>query len=340
MDSSRRWRAPVSLIVTALLLALVAGSCGGGDSLTVYSGRSQSLVDPILQAFSEETGIDIRVNYAGTSQISATILEEGTRSPADVVFLQDPGFLGLLSLEGLLETLPADILDKVDEKFRARNGDWVGVTGRARTVVYNTSVIDPDVDLPDSILDFTDPKWKNRIGWAPQNSSFQAFVTGMRVMLGEEAARQWLEGIKANDPRSYPNNTTTVQAVARGEVDVGFVNHYYLRRFLDSEGEGFGSRNHYIRKGDPGALVLTAGAGILKTSKQKNQAEQFINYLLGEDSQKFFAAETHEYPLVSGYDYQSELPPLDDLEPPDIDLSDLSDVSGTLDLLRSTGILP
>ena len=337
----RRWRLLPLMFPILLISAIAVGACGGGgDSLTVYSGRTKSLVQPILEDFADKTGIGIRVNYAGTAQITATILEEGSNSPADVVFLQDPGFLGLLSLEGLLDTLPEVTLNKVDEKFRSREGDWVGVSGRARTVIYNTSAIDPDIDLPDSILDFTDEKWKGRIGWAPQNASFQAFVTGLRVMLGEDVARQWLEGIEANDPNTYPNNITTVQAAARGEIDVGFVNHYYLLRFLDSEGEGFGARNYFIQNQDPGALVLTSGAGILKTSKNRSEAEQFIDFLLSRAAQEFFANETKEYPLIPGLHPLPELLPLDQLEPPDINLSDLSDAKGTLDLMRDVGLIP
>lgn len=341
MNKFQRWSKFALLVPVALIIGIMAGACGGDeDILTVYSGRSRNLVHPILEAFRDQTGIAIRVNYAGTSQIASTILEEGDSSPADVVFLQDPGFLGLLSDEGILDTLPDDILNKVDRRFRAQSGDWIGTSGRARTVVYNTSRIDPDVDIPDSILDFTAPEWRGRVGWAPQNASFQAFVTGMRVLLGEDRTREWLEGIQANDVRAYPNNVTTVQAAARGEIDVGFVNHYYLRRFLEAEGEGFGARNHYLGNRDPGALVLTAGVGILKTADSRDLAEEFIEFLLSKPAQEYFANETQEYPLVPGFNPRDDLVPLEQLDPPDINLSELSDAAGTLDLLRSTGILP
>ena len=340
MNMVGRCKSLLALAATVLMIGALSFACGGGgDTITVYSGRSESLVQPVLDRFEEETGISVRVNYASTSQVTATILEEGDGSPADVVFLQDPGFLGVLSSEGKLASLPDDILDMVDERYRAGNGEWVGTSGRARTVVYNTENIDPGADLPNSILGFTDPVWKGRIGWPPQNASFQAFVTGMRVMLGDDETRKWLEGIQANEPRSYPNNTTTVQAAANGEIDVGFVNHYYLHRFLESEGDGFGARNHYIGNGDPGALLLTAGAGVMRTSENMEQGERFIRFLLSPETQEYFASETFEYPLVGDPD-QEGLLALDQLDPPDIDLSDLSDAQGTLDLLRETGILP
>ena len=337
-----RWQ--TGLLLAAVFLTVSAGllaSCGDEEeTLTVYSGRTRSLVHPLLESFSEETGIEVRVKYASSAAIASTILEEGDNTPADVVFLQDPGSLGALAGAGVLRRLPDTLLDQVDARFRSRKGEWVGTSGRARTVVYNTSAIDPARDLPKSIMDFTDPAWKGRLGWAPPNGSFQAFVTAMRVQLGEDATRRWLEGIKANDARSYPNNISTVAAAARGEIDAGFVNHYYLARFLEEEGPGFGARNHFLGDGDPGALVLVAGAGILKASNNTAVAERFVEYLLSESAQRYFAVETKEYPLAAGVEPEGDLPSLASLDPPDVDLSNLSDLQGTLSLMRDVGILP
>ena len=330
--------------VAAFLLVIalaVLPACGRGDSsLTVYSGRSESLVAPLLESFSEETGIEIRVKYAGSAAIASTILEEGKNTPADVVFLQDPGSLGVLSAAGFLGGLPDGLLGRVDPRFRSPSGEWVGLSGRARTVIYNTASIDPARDLPASIMDFTDPVWKGRVGWAPRNGSFQAFVTALRVQHGDSTARQWLTEMKANDARDYPNNTSIVAAVARGEVDVGFVNHYYVERFLQEEGPGFGARNHFLGGGDPGALVLVAGAGILKESDNSGAAERFVEYLLSESAQAYFASETREYPLIAGVEPQGDMPRLESLDPPQVDLSNLSDIQGTLSLMREVGVLP
>ncbi len=309
-------------------------------TLTVYSGRSQTLVHPLLEAFGEQTGVAIRVKYAGSASTVATLLEEGDNTPADVVFLQDPGSLGILSDAGRLAQIPPETLAQVDPRFRSTKGLWIGTSGRARTVIYNTEAINPDTDLPDSILDFTAPEWKGRVGWAPRNGSFQAFVTALRIQLGEDAARDWLEGMKANDPREYPNNVTTVTAAANGEVEVGFVNHYYLERFLEEHGPEFGARNHYIGKGDPGALVLVAGVGILKVSENRATAEEFIEFLLSEPAQRYFATEIKEYPVSAGVAPEGDLPPLATLDPPDVDLGSLSDLEGTLALMREVGVLP
>ena len=309
-------------------------------TLTVYSGRSQTLVHPLLTAFGEQTGVDIRVKYAGSASTAATLLEEGDNTPADVVFLQDPGSLGILADSGALIQIPQESLEQVDPRFRSPAGLWIGTSGRARTIIYNTDAIDPATDLPPSILDFTAPAWRGRVGWAPRNGSFQAFVTALRLTLGEETARAWLEGMRDNDAVDYPNNVTTVSAVAAGEVDVGFVNHYYLERFLEEHGEGFGARNHYIGNGDPGALVLVAGVGILAASENQDIAAEFVEFLLSAPSQTYFAQEIKEYPVSSGVEPEGDLPPLESLNPPNIDLGSLSDLEGTLKLLSETEVLP
>ena len=309
-------------------------------TLTVYSGRSQSLVHPLLEAYGEQTGVSIRVKYAGSASTAATLLEEGDNTPADVVFLQDPGSLGSLAAAGMLADLPQDTLDKVDPRLRDPNGQWIGTSGRARTIIYNTETINPETDLPASILDYTAEEWKGRVGWAPRNGSFQSFVTALRLQLGEDGAREWLEGMKDNDAQEYPNNVSIVQAAANGEVDVGFVNHYYLERFLEEHGPEFKARNHFIGNGDPGALVLVAGTGILKASENRSTAEEFVEFLLSEPAQVYFTSEVKEYPVVAGVEPEGDLPPIDSLDPPDVDLGSLSDLQGTIDLLREVGVLP
>ena len=334
----------VVAVVALSLMSLISGlviACGvEGDSLTIYSGRSSSLVGPILERFEEEEGIEVRVRYGGSTELAGTILEEGSNSPADVFLAQDAGALGALVDEGRFIPLPEELLNRVPSPFRSPDDLWVGVSGRARVIVYNTERIDPEAELPNSVLDFTDPRWDGRIGWAPPNASFQAFVTALRLIEGDEVALAWLRGIKANGATEFPNNTTLVDAVARGEVDVGFTNHYYLFRFLAEEGEGFGARNYNLSGGDAGALVNVAGAGILKTSDSVDNARLFLDYLLSHTAQQYFADETFEYPLVDVVATDPRLKPLSQLEAPGIDLADISDLEGTLELLREADILP
>lgn len=327
--------------VGVAILALAAAACSGSDedSLTVYSGRSAELIGPLIERFSEETGIDVGVRYAGTSELAALLLEESDRSPADVFIAQDAGALGAVQAAGLLAPLAEELLTRLDPAFRSREGAWVGLSGRVRVVVYNTEAVDP-AELPASILDFVDPRWKDRIGWAPQNGSFQAWVTAFRATQGEEAARAWLEAVRANGAVEYPNNTSIVQAAASGEIDVGFVNHYYLHRFLAEEGDSFGARNHYTAAGDVGTLVNVAGAGILASSGNAGAAQGLIEFLLDDESQRYYAEETFEYPLLPGVPSTADLPTIAELRPLDVDLSRLDDLEGTLRLLRDVDVLP
>ncbi len=326
----------LALLVT--LLAAGAVSCGGDSaSLVIYSGRTESLIEPIVQQFREVSGLRVEVRYASTGELAATLLEEGDKSPADLFFAQDPGALGLV--ESHFSELPQDLMGLVPEWARSPESKWVGISGRARVIVYNTNALS-EADLPDSIEGFTDPKWKGRIGWAPTNASFQAMVTAMRITWGEQRTEDWLRGIMANEPKIFPKNTPVVQATGDGEIDVGFVNHYYLHRFLVEEGEGFAARNYFTRATDPGSIVLTAGAGILKTAKNPESAEAFLRYMLSVPGQQYFAGQTYEFPLVEGVNADSLLPSLDEISKPDIDLSDLSDLSGTQSLLRKTGAIP
>ena len=304
----------------------------------VYSGRNEELVGPIIERFEEESGIDVEVRYGETAELAATILEEGRNSPADIFFSQDAGALGAVADRGRLQELPEDALRRVEERFRDPDGRWIGISGRARVVAYSTETLSEE-SLPHSILEFTDPEWRGRIGWPPTNGSFQAFVTALRLIEGEETAREWLEGIQANEPRRYADNLAALEGVASGEVEVGFINHYYLYRLREERGEDVEARNHFLSNGDPGALVNAAGIGVLSSTRNSAEAEEFLNFMLSEEAQQYFADETFEYPLIEGVQINEELVPLSEIETPNINLSNLDDLEGTLELLRETGVL-
>jgi iron(III) transport system substrate-binding protein len=312
-------------------------SNGNSRSLVVYSGRSEELLGPLIKLFEDSTGIRVQEKYGGTAELAATILEEGANTPADVFFAQDPG--GLAALEPRLSSLPQNLLAAVPSNFRSPLGKWLGLSGRARVVVFNSDTLTDD-QLPDDIFDFIDARWESRIGWAPTNGSFQAMVTAMRAIWGDERTTVWLEGITANGPALYVNNTSIVAAVGAGEVDVGFVNHYYLHRFLYESGGSFSARNYHPRAGGPGALMLVAGAGILESSENHANAERFLEFMLSPVSQQYFAGQTFEYPVVEGVATNRLLTPIEDINAPDIDMATLGDLQGTLALLREVGVIP
>jgi len=348
------WLLPLLVL---LLVGLQAAACstGGGTAdddggtadrpadpepvtLTVYSGRNEALIGPILEQFEAETGISVVVRYGSTGEVAATILEEGANSPADVFIAQDAGALGALAKEGLLRALPGELLGKVDSRFRSPDGLWVGVSGRARVVAYNTEKVDP-ADLPSDIWGFTEPQWRGRLGWAPTNASFQSFVTALRLVEGEDGARRWLEGIRDNQPKDYANNVAALEAVSRGEVDAAFINHYYLYRLKAEMGDELKADNYYLTGGDAGALVNVAGVAVLAGTGNAEAAQALVEFLLSDTAQEYFARETYEYPLVEGVRPSVDLPPLAEIEAPAIDLSDLDDLDRTIELLTEVGVL-
>ncbi len=333
---SRSRTLAASCLAVALLVPTAAVAQDAEEPLTVYSGRSESLVGPVIESFTEATGIEAQVKYADTAELAAILLEEGDRSPADVYFAQDAGAFGAVADAGLLARLPEALLELVPPAFSDVEGRWVGVSGRARTAALTTT---EELQLPDSILAFTDPQWSGRIGWAPANGSFQAFVTALRVIEGEEAARAWLVGILANDPVAYPNNTAAVEGVAAGEVDVAFVNHYYLLQLMAENGDDYPVAQQFFGGGDPGSLVNVAGVGQLASTNQPEAAGAFIEYLLSDEAQTYFSESTYEYPLVAGIAADPRLPAIDSIGAPEVDLSALADLQGTVELLREVGAI-
>lgn len=309
-----------------------------GGEVTVYSGRNENLVGPILAQFQEASGITVTARYGDTAEMAATILEEGDNSPADVFLAQDAGALGAVQAEGRFVDLADDILERVDTRFRSDEGQWVGLTGRARVAVYNTDLL-TEADLPLTIEALVEEQWRDQIGWAPTNGSFQAFITAFRVLQGEEAAAAWLRGMAANGTVTFDGNGPIVQAVGAGELQVGLVNHYYLYEIQAEQNQSLPIANHFFEPGDVGSLVNVSGIGILNSAQHVDQAQQLVDYLLGEEAQTYFAQETSEYPLVQGVEPLADLKQLDEIESPEIDLSDLSDLQGTLELLTETGIL-
>ncbi len=256
--------APAAVADTPAPAATAAPAVEAPAGLVVYSGRNENLVGPLIEQFKTATGIRVDVRYGDTAELAATILEEGQNSPADVFYGQDAGALGALDKAGRFVQLPQTILDQVDARFRAGDGSWVGASGRARVFVYNTNDV-AEADVPNGIWELTDPKWKGKVGWAPTNGSFQSFVTALRVLEGEEKAEEWLAAMVANDTQIFSNNTGIVEAVGRGEIQLGLVNHYYLYRFLAEQGESFPARNHHPSAGDAGSIINVAGVGILDT---------------------------------------------------------------------------
>lgn len=329
---------PVAAVFAVALLVTVGSACGSGDDqlVTVYSGRTKDLIGPLLDRFAQEADVDIEVRYADTAELALLIDTEGDQSPADVFISQSPGAVAFLDSKERLRPLPAAILDDVPAEDHATDGAWIGLSGRVRTLVYNTDKVQ-EADLPPSVFDLTDPRFAGRIGVAPSNGSFQDFVTAMRVEVGEDRTREWLEGIAANAPRVYPNNVSILEGVGRGEVDTGLINHYYDFR-AKAEDPDLPTALHFFEEGDLGGLLLVSAASVLDTTDQGDAAERLVSFLLSPESQRYFAEETQEYPLVAGVEPAAGLPPLDTVASSRIEFGSLDQLSGTVELIRDSGL--
>ena len=350
----RRSRTLAAVLAAALMLTACSGdetddtADGASDSgateagatdgpLVVYTGRSTELVGPVLDDFSEQTGIEVQVRDGDTAEMALLIEQEGDATDADVFLAQSPGAVAYLSEAGLLQPMSDDLLAEVDEQYRADDGDWIGITARQRVLVYNQDLVSED-ELPASVFDLTDAEWAGRFAVAPTNGSFQDFVSALRQTEGDDAAEEWLAGIAANDVQTYGGNSPIVEAVGRGEVEMGLVNHYYNHRFL-AEDPDLPSRNHRFLDGDIGSLLMLSTASVVAGTDQAQAAEELIGFMLGTQAQEYFQAETFEYPLAGGVEPLDELPPLSEQDLPEVDYSSWGqDLDSTLAMITDAGL--
>lgn len=333
-----------SVLKTIFILGIaVTAGCRGGapetPTLTVYSGRSEALVAPLLARFEAETGVRLRIQYADSAQLASTIVTEGAASPADLFFAQDLDSLSLLEEKGLLASLPAEILGSADERFRSPQGTWVGTTGRARVLAWNTQRLTAE-QLPRSIDDLAAPQWRGRVGWAPENASFQAFLATMIRLRGEEAARRWVCAVQENRPRAYPSNTPLVTAVGAGEIDVGLANHYYLYRLRAEHGADYPVANHYFRNGAAESMVSVSGVGILSSSSKRDLAERLVAFLLSDESQHWMVTVNFEFPVRDSVALTADLPAPGSLQPPATGPSSGAELRQAIAILQGCGVLP
>lgn len=344
------FRITATLAVAILALAACSGgqsttsastgaSAGAPQSVTVYSGRLEELYDPLFVKFTEETGIQVAARYGDSDELAAQLIEEGDASPAAVFFSQYAGDLGAVDAAGLLAPLPAGAADAVPPAYRAPNGHWTGVTGRARVIAYDGEQLTA-AEVPTSVFDLTDPVWKDQVGIAPTNKSFQSFVTAMRLTAGDTATKAWLEGLVANGVKKYEQNGLILDAVDAGKIKLGLVNHYYWYEKAAKVGaENMRAQLAFTAPEDPGSLVNVAGVGILSGAANNPAAQQFVSWLLSTAAQQWFVENTYEYALVPGVAQAEGLPALDSLRGPDVSLAELADLPGTLMMLQDVGLL-
>jgi iron(III) transport system substrate-binding protein len=339
------------LAALLVLAAVLLGGCGfstedsGGGSnepetegITLYSGRIPAAIGPAVDMYEAEADRDVQVRFAETADLAATLVEEGDASPADAFFAQEPGAIAAVAEAGLLTKLPRDILDRVPPRFRDPEGRWIGVTGRARVIAYNQDVVE-ESELPPSPFGLTDPNWKDRVGWSPATSSMQEYVTALRARYGDERTKQWLEEMVDNGAVSFPDNVTIRDAIAKGEIDVGLINHYYVAQAIAEEGPDY-PVVVYFPPGGLGSLMLLTSVGVLESSDRSDEALAFVRSLLSPRSQAFFTSSSKEYPLAKGVEPDPSLSvPIGEIPVSDSSLVDLKELQGTIELMKEAGAL-
>lgn len=355
-------------LLTAALVVVASAGCrdagrhgtmDAGEPLVVYSGRSEVLVEPLLELFRQATGMSVEARYGSDAELLATLREEGAASPADVFWANTTGALVEADAAGLLGDLPDSLLARPDA-FVPASGRWIPATVRFRVLAYSPARVD-STTLPATVLDIpTHSAFRGRIGWTPTYSSFQDFVTVMRLQHGDDSTRAWIDGVKALEPRAYPSNTPMLEALVAGEIDVALTNHYYVFRMLQGGGEGeyegpeeeeeeeearrAGAQAvaiHHFRAGDVGNLALVTGAGHLRTSRRPEAALRFLSFLLSSEAQRTAAETVHEYPVVGSVALPAYLLPFERAVAlsPTIDAARMTDLEGTLRLLREADLL-
>lgn len=341
--ASTRFRASTAAILAVLLALPLVAACNRGEeserALTIYSGRSEELVGPLFRQFTEQTGIKVEARYGDSAELAAQILEEGAGSPAQVFFAQDAGALGAVEAAGLFATLPEGAAAAVPADYRAPDGTWTGVTGRARVIAYDPQQVSA-AEVPKAVADLTDPTWRGQVAIAPTNASFQAFVTAMRVADGDEVTRRWLEGMVRNEAQRFEKNGLILDAVDTGQVKLGLINHYYwYEKAAEVGAAGMRAKIAFTAPGDPGSLVNVAGVGVLKSAGESAESATFVEWLLSPETQRWFVTNTYEYPLVPNVPVADGLPPLNSLRGPDVALADLDSLPATLAMLEDVGLL-
>lgn len=331
-------RAGLGLAAITLVAPLLA-ACGEDEpKLVIYNAQHEPLLKALAPEFTKETGIEVELRNGKDLELSNQLVQEGDASPADVFLTENSPAMSQVEAAGLFQELPSDLVAPIPEQYRPRSGLWTGFVARSTVLVYNTDAIE-ESELPTSILDLAEPEWKDRLSFSPTGADFQAIVAGVLELEGEEATTAWLQGIKDNG-KVYDGNNLVLEAVDSGEIEVGIVYHYYWERDRKENGDvSDNSAQHYFGNQDPGAFVSVSGAGVLASSDMKDEAEQFIEFLVNTAGQQILAdSYALEYPLNPEVELEGVTKAFSDLQPPAVNVSDL-DAEKVVDLMTEVGFL-
>lgn len=320
---------------------IYSGECASksGDKVTIYSGRSENLIKPVLDAFACETGHDVAVRWGDSTDLALLLGEEGSRSDADVFLSQSPGPISFLEGKDLLAPIDDSIVGLVGEGFSSSGNTWVGFSGRKRVAVYNIDEVS-DAELPASIFDLTDDRWRGEVGIPATNGSFVDWFTVFRDQYGTDVATDWINDMADNGARYYPNNRSIVEAASRGEIKIGLVNHYYNYQEAAAAGDNHRALNHDLDDDDIGSMLIVTAATIPAATDDRDGGEALLAYLLSEPVQRYFTEETLEYPLAAGVEAADALPPLNAVDIGSINFDTLGGgFEETNAIIEASGIL-
>ncbi len=332
-------RIPVALAATLLTASTLSGcSVFGSPDLVIYNAQHEQLLDEIVPLFEKESGLDVELRNSSDLEMANQIVEEGKDSPADVFLTENSPAMTIVDNAGLFAELPESATASIPEQYVPSDRKWTGFLARSTVAMYNTDSM-TEADMPASILDFAEPEWKGRVAFSPTGADFQAIVSAVLQLEGEEATAAWLKGLKDNGV-IVQNNLVVMQSVDSGEVDAGIAYSYYWYR--DRAENGTDSDNsdlYFFGNQDPGAFLSISGAGILASSEHQDAAQQFVTWLTGTEAQQAMGESyALEYPLNPDASVSPDVKAFDELEPPQVDVASLNGPQVT-DLMTAAGLL-
>lgn len=335
-----RWSRITAVLATVALAAglTACSSSEEEDGLLIYNAQHESLTKEWIDSFTKETGIKVTYRQGGDTELGNQLIAEGASSPADVFLTENSPAMAAVEKAGLFADVDQATIAQVPAQFRPATSKWTGVAARTTVFAYDKTKL-TEAQLPRSIMDLERPEWKGRWGAPPVKPDFQAIVAAMLELTGEPATAQWLAGMKTN-AEIYSDNIATLRAVNDGQVEGGVIYHYYWFRDQAETKEISGNTAlHYFRNQDPGAFVSISGGGILESSKKKDDAQKFLTFITGKAGQEVLEKGTSfEYPVASGVPANPALVPLDQLQAPTVNPSNL-DSQKVTDLMTKAGLL-
>lgn len=319
------------------LFGLCPQSLAASDTLVLYSGRKEKAIKPVVDAFTKATGIPVDLKVGKTSGLANEIRMERAHPRGDLFISTEGGIMEILAKEGLLAPYVSPATKAVPEEFKSPTGAWTGISGRARIILYNRTLV-PEKEAPRSIFELSDPKWKGKLAIAgTRERTTLAWVSTLVAVKGEASTLEYLKGLHANGLKILTDNTEVWQGVGRGEFAVGLTNspNFYLAKkmnlpvgvvYPDQDASGIGTPIH------PNA------AAVIKGGANPKAAQKFMDFVLSPDGQRLLVEADYEIPLIPGID-SGEVLPAQSIKRPAVSQPRLAELEEpTLKLL--TGLSP